>query len=273
MGIDEICMKRDNLILNVVLIISISFIVSCKKEIKTTYQNPVTDSAHISITNISPVISNLQFYLNNNLINLPGAPLSYGKTVSAIYVNNANPYNPDTTLLPYINIPSGYQQLGFGTYGNSNIFNTVNNNFAPSGNYSIFITDTLIHGQVKSVVLKDSVATTDSTKSQIRFINLSPDAPPLDVWAYPDAGYNGYKLFSGCAYLPNDFNSFIKAESFSVINAGPYYFEATVAGTSKVVLGGLLMVYGKRVITIYTKGYISGSGVNAIDVGVIQYEP
>lgn len=267
-------MKKGYLILSAVLIFGISFFISCKKEIKTTYQNPVADSSHISITNVSPAISNLQFYLNNNLIALPNSPLSYGKTVIALYINNANSYYPDTTILPYINIPSGYQQLAFSTYGNSNIFNTVNNNFEPNGNYSVFITDTVIHGQVKSVVLKDSVRKiSDSTKSQIRFLNLSPDAPPLDVWAYPDAGYSGYKIFSDCAYLPNDFNSFVKAESFSVINAGPYYFEATVAGTSNVMLGGLLMIYGKSVITIYTKGYVSGTGVNAIDVGIIEYQP
>ena len=266
-------MQKGNLILNAVLVMGMSFFITCKKETKIIYQNPVTDSSHISITNASPAVSNLQFYLNNKLISLPNSPLSYGKTVFATYINNANPYYPDTTLLPYINIPTGYQQLGFGSYGSSNIFSILNNKFEPGGSYSIFITDTIIHGQIASVLLKDYVGTTDSTKSQIRFLNLSPDAPPLDVWAYPNAGYVGYKIFSGCAYLPNDFNSFINAESFSVINAGPYYFEATVAGTSNVVLGGLLMIHGQNVITIYTKGYVSGTGTNAIDVGVIQYKP
>ena len=266
-------MRKGNLILNTVLVSGIVFFISCKKEVKNIYQNPVADSSDISITNASPAVSNLQFYLNDKLISLPDTPLSYGKTVFATYINNANPYYPDTTILPYINIPTGYQQLGFGSYGSSNKFNTLNNNFEPRGKYSIFITDTFIHGQVKAVLLKDNVGTTDSTKSQIRFLNLSPDAPPLDVWAYPSAGYVGYKIFSGCAYLPNDFNSFTNAELFSVINAGPYYFEATVAGTSDVVLGGLLMIHRQNVITIYTKGYIAGTGTNSIDVGVIEYKP
>lgn len=266
-------MKKNILILNTVLISIFSFFISCKKEIKDIYQDPVTDSSHISITNASPVVPDLRFYLNNKFIPLPDSPLSYGKTIFATYITNTTTYHPDTLLLPYINIPSGYQQLGFGSIGNNNLFSVINNNFDSGGSYSIFITDTVIHGRVTSVILKDNLGAIDSTHGLLRFINLSPDAPPLDFWAYPNAGYTGYKVFSGCAYIPDNYNSFINAESFLAISAGPYYFEATVAGTSNAVLGGLMIVPGKNVITIYTKGYFSGTGANVIDVGVIQYKP
>lgn len=239
---------------------------------KNIYQSPVADSSHISITNASPAISNLQVYLNNRTISFPDSPFSYGYTTHATYINNANQYHPDTTILPYIKIPAGYQQLGFGSYGNGNIFGILNNNFAVGGSYSVFVTDTIHHGQLTSVLLQDFVKTTDSTKGQIRFLNLSPDAPPLDLWAYPN-GINGYKIFSGCAYLPNDFNSYVNAESFSLINTGPYYFEATVTGTSTVVLEGEMIIPGQNVVTIYTEGYIAGTGTNAINVGVIEYKP
>ncbi|HEY4937159.1 MAG TPA: DUF4397 domain-containing protein [Puia sp.] len=266
-------MRKGNLILNAVLVCSIVLFITCKKEVNTIYQTPLSDSSRISITNAPPAVSNLQFYLNNQPVSLPNAPLSFGQTAYAFYINDANPYHPDTTLLPYINISSGYQQLGFGSFGSSDIFSNLNDKFEPGNSYSVFITDTVHHGQITTVLLHDYVGKADSTKGQIRFLNLSPDAPPLDLWAYLNAGPNGYKVSSGCAYIPNDFNSFINAETFSLIDAGPYFFIATVAGTSNIVLEGQLFIPGQNVVTIYTKGYIAGTGANAIDVGVIQYQP
>jgi len=265
-------MRKGNFIIKV-FFLCMAFFINCKKGIKDTYKAPLTDSSHISITNISPSISDLCLYLNNKFFPLPDSPIVYGKTVFASYIRNPTTYFPDTVMLPYINILPGYQQLDFGSYRNSNIFGELNNNFEPGASYSLFLTDTAIHGKVAQVLLKDNIRPADSIKSQIRFLNLSPDAPPLDVWAYPNAGYSGYKIFSGCAYIPNDFDSFINAESFSDIDPGIYYFEAAVAGTTNVLLGGYLVIFSKRVITIYTKGYVSAIGVKAIDVGIIQYAP
>ena len=266
-------MKKDDLILRILMLCSIAFFISCKKEVKNIYQIQPSDSSHISITNLSPSISNLKFYLNNRLSSLPDSPVSFGKTAYVTLIRNADTYSPDTLLLPYMNLTPGYQQLGFGSYNNNNLLSEMNNNFEPGANYSIFLIDTIVHGSIVSVLLKDNIRKMDATKSQIRFLNLSPDSPPLDVWAYPNAGYTGYKLFSACAYIPNDFNSFLNAESFSDIDAGTYYFEATLAGTSDLVLAGFLVIPAQDVVTIYTKGYLQGAGTNTIDVGVIQYKP
>lgn len=249
-----------------------SFLLSCKKEVRNVVDIQPIDSTHISITNISPSISNLALYLNNKLIPLPDSPIVYGKTVSTTYINNPGSYFPDTVSLPFINISPGYQELTFSSFGNNNSIGRVNNNFQPGATYSLFLTDTAVHGKITSVLLKDNITNTDTTKSLIRFLNLSPDTPPLDVIAYPNAGYNGYILFSNCAYIPGDYNSFIKGESFSEIDRGIYYFEATIAGTYNVLLGGYLIIAGQEIITIYTKGYSSGTGTNILDVGVIQYE-
>lgn len=249
------------------------FFISCKKEVKIVYQNPAIYYSNLSITNASPAISNLQFYLNDKIISLTDSPLSYGNTTFATYINRGNEIYPDTSVLPYITIPAGYQQLRFSSYNSNNIFSTVNSNFQSGGNYSVFITDTVKHGQITSVLLQDNVSTSDSTKGQIRFLNLSPDAPPLDLWAFPDAGPDGFKLFSGCAYLPDDYNSLMNAQSFSFINKGPYYFVATVAGTTNIILEGGLIIPGQSVVTMYAKGFVAGTGNNEINVGVIEYKP
>lgn len=206
-------------------------------------------------------------------MSLPDSPVNYGKTVFSTYITNSTTYFPDTISVPYINISPGYDQLSFSSAGNNNLLGLLNSNFEGGASYSLFLTDTLVHGSVTSVLLKDNFLVKDTSKSQIRFLNLSADSPPLDVWAYPAAGYSGYKLFSACAYIPHDYNSFVNAESFTSIDPGIYYFEAAIAGTTNVVLGGYLIIENKKVITIYTKGYLSGTGTSAVDVGVIQYTP
>ena len=183
------------------------------------------------------------------------------------------PIVPTRRCFPYINIATGYQQLGFGTHRNGDIYSNSNDEFQPGNSYSVFVTDTLKHGQLTTVFLHDYIGKMDSTHGQFRFINLSPDAPALDLWAYLDAGANGIKVSANCAYLPNNFNSFVNAQTFSPIVAGPYFFIATEAGTSNIVLEGQLYIPPENVVTIYTKGYVGGVGNNAIDVGVIQYQP
>jgi len=265
-------MKKATLI-NYLLLLASVISLNCKKEVRNVYKSAEVDSSHISITNISPSISNLRVYLNDKFFSLPDSPIVYGKTVSATYIRNPGTYFPDTVSLPFINISPGYEEFSFSSFDNNNTVAILNNNFESGASYSLFLTDSAIHGKVTSVLLKDSLLPLDSIKSQIRFLNLSPDAPAFDIWAFPNAGYTGYKLFSGCAYLANDYNSFIKSESFSYIDPGPYYFEATTANTADVLLGGYLLIAPKQIITIYSKGYLSATGNTRMDVGVIQYQP
>ncbi len=148
----------------------------------------------------------------------------------------------------------------------------MSNYFQNGANYSVFVTDTIIHGQFSSVILEDNIGLGDTSSGQVRFLNLSPDAPALDVYAFADAGPNGYRVFSGCGYLPNDYSSLVNGESFTSMTYGPYYFVATEANTLNVVLEGGLVIPQKSVVTIYAKGFVGGTGSTAIDVGVIMYQ-
>jgi hypothetical protein len=250
------------------LLVSVFF--SCKKT-KVVYQTVALDSAYLSITNASPSISNLSFYVDNSFIPLPEIPFSFGTTTFHTYINAGNEINPTIQNLPYIKIPAGYRQLSFNSVSPDGAF-LMNNYFKLGVNYSLFITDTVTHGQAKCVLIEDNIGTTDSTHGLVRFLNLSPDSPPLDLYAFIDAGANGYKVFSNCGYLPNDNNAVVNARSFSPIVAAPYYFVATEAGTNNVILEGGLIIDPKSVVTIYAKGFVGGTGTNAVDVGVISYQ-
>jgi len=261
-------MRRIKTILIIITLAGIFF--SCKKT-TTVYEVAAADSAYLSITNASPSISNLLFSVDNNSIPLPENPFSFGTTTFETYIKNGNEINPTILNIPYIKIPAGYRQLTFTSIASDGFF-LMNNYFKLGVNYSLFITDTVTHGQAQYVLLQDNIGSTDSTHGLVRFLNLSPDSPPLDLYAFIDAGATGYKVFSSCNYLPNDYNSVLQAQSFSSIIAGPYYFVATEAGTDNVVLEGGLIINPKSIVTIYAKGFVSGTGPNAVDVGVISYQ-
>src|SRR5580698_5923081 len=175
-------MRKIKLISCVIFMVSLIFF-SCKKETKIIYKNAILDSAYISITNASPSISNLLFYVDNNFVPLPDSPFSFGSTTFQTYVNNGNAINPIIRQLPYIKIPIGYDQLQFNSQSPGALF-SVNGNFISGASYSLFITDSVAHGQAQCVLVPDLIGNTDTAHGQLRFINLSPDAPPLDLYAY-----------------------------------------------------------------------------------------
>ncbi|HLY69655.1 MAG TPA: DUF4397 domain-containing protein [Puia sp.] len=263
-------MRKIKLISYITFLVGFIFF-SCKKETKIIYQTQQADSAYLSITNASPSISNLLFYVDNHFIPLPDSPFSFGTTTFHTYINAGNQINPTILNLPYIKIPAGYRQLSFNSVSPDGAF-SMTSYFKLGVNYSIFIADTVAHGQAQCVLLQDNIGVTDSTHGLIRFINLSPDSPPMDLYAFIDAGMTGYKVFSNCGYLPNDNNSVVNAQSFSTIDAAPYYFIATETGTNNIILEGGLIINGKSVVTIYAKGFVAGTGENAVGVGVISYQ-
>jgi hypothetical protein len=265
-------MRTGKFIINAVLLLGLSLNLSCKKQTpQVIYLTAIPDSSYLSVTNASSSIASLLLYVGTQRISLPDSPLSYGSTTFASYTNTANPLNPVTKIIPYIKIPSGYQQLSFRSSSSANTIASISNYFESGNYYSAFITDTATHGQVTCIFMQDEFGVIDSSEAQIRFLNLSPDSPPMDLWAFPNAGANGYKLFSNCTYLPLDYNALVGAQSFALIKPDPYYFVATQAGTYNAILSGGLIVKGESVSTIYSLGYLGGSGLNLINANIIQY--
>src|SRR5580700_3965341 len=152
-----------------VLIVLAVFFLSCKKETKIIYQTLQADSSYVSVTNASPSISNLLFYVDNQFVHVPDSPLSFGNTTFATYVNNPNQINQVTNQLPYVLIPTGYREVNFSSPAPNASF-VLDGFFQPGNRYSIFITDTVIHGQAQSVLLQDKIGPSDSSHGQVRFL-------------------------------------------------------------------------------------------------------
>jgi len=247
------------------------FLLSCSKDQKTNQQFIVATYSQVSVTNAAVGIGSLNFYVDNQQIQLSDS-LSFGTTSFFNLLNNANPSGPLSGITPYVSITYGYRVLGFSASSVNNILASFKDYFEPGVYYSVFVADTLEYGQLQCVVLRDNLVQLDSGKAQIRFVNLSPDAPSMDLWAFPDAQSSaGYKLFSNRPFPVYDYNAVLGSQNFTTINSGPYYFAATQSGTFNRLLQGGLIIPNKSVVTIYSKGLLAGKGDQALDVGVIEY--
>ena len=254
------------------LLCSCLFLCHCKKKTSVVPIVAQPDSTWLSVTNASPSISDLLFYANSQFVPFPDSPFDFGSTTFGSYViNSGDQLHPITQETPYIKIPSGYVQLGFRSTSPTADF-SASSYFEAGARYSVFVTDSVSHGQAQYVLLNDKPGAADSTHGQVRFINLSPDAPPLDIWAFLNVGANGILLFSNSGYALSDSSAVRTAQTYRTIGAGPYYMVATVAGTYNAVLDGGLFVPAKSVITIYVKGFFGGSGSSLANVGIISYQ-
>jgi hypothetical protein len=260
--------KKFNHLAIIVIVLSA---VSCKKDQTAGEQFIVPSFSAISLTNAAVGSGNLSFFLDNQEVNLPDS-LSYGTTPFFNVANNPNPSNPLAASTPYKNVSYGYRELGFGFPNTPSYLASMKNYFEPGVHYSVFVADTIEYGQLQCILLKDDLTLVDSGKAQIRFINLSPNSPAMDLWAFPDARTNaGYQLFSNRIFPVYNYGAVLEAQQFSTINSGPYYFAAVQTGTSNILLQGGLIVPNKCAMTIYAKGLLNGTGDKQLDVGVIEY--
>jgi hypothetical protein len=254
------------------LLLALCFgLLSCKKEFSTP-QVLVPSFTGISVTNAALVSGSLNFFIDDQAVQLPDS-LTYGTTALFTLSNNPNPSNPLSGYTPYLSVNYGYRNLTVRMPGINNNLVNVGGYFEPGAKYSLFIADSLTHGQLQYVLLQDKYGFPDSTECQLRFLNLSPDAPPMDLWAFWKAGQYGTRIFTNSPFIPYNSNTIPQVQAFSSIKAGPYYFIAAVSGTSNILLQGGLFLQGGSVVTIYAKGLVYGKGTNQLDVGVIQYLP
>jgi hypothetical protein len=264
-------MPKYKAVYNLSSLLALLSILSCSKEKSPMQQFVVPTYSGISVTNAAVGTTSISFFVDNQQVQLTDS-LAFGTTAFFNLANNAHPDNPLSGFTPYTDVSYGYRELEFGFPHAGYYVAEMKNYFEPGVKYSVFVADTLEHGQLQCVMLRDDLSILDSGKAQIRFINLAPDAPAMDLWAFPYAVQaDGYKLFSNRAFPIYDYNSVLTAQEFSIINAGPYYFAATVAGTPSILLQGGLIVPNQSVVTIYSKGLLSGTGDKQLDVGVIEY--
>lgn len=208
------------------------FFTSCSKE----DDNAVTGSAKIAVTHVATEGPVLDAYVDDAKIT--AAPLGFGNTTGIAGD-------------PYVTINAGLRYLRVSP---DNIINVIQGNvpFAPDAFYSIFAYDSIgAAGTLKTLLLTDNLATPAATKTNIRFLQLSPDTGRInvelvnatDTISIPGRAYIGSLVTD--AGLAN----------FSSVNPGGYTLNVRTTGTVAPILYSVpISITEGKIYTIYCRG-------------------
>lgn len=152
--------------------------------------------AYVSLYNASPNSPDLDVVVDNRLINV--YPLDYSDYTG------------------YLRFFTGERNIKFTPYSANNVIVDTVFNLEPHNAYSIFITDT--YESAEALLLKDNTDAPAEGNAKLRFINLSPDAPGVNL----TAGGESEPFF--------DDISFKESTEFKEVEAVAYDF--TIASTN-----------------------------------------
>ncbi|WP_183566607.1 DUF4397 domain-containing protein [Mucilaginibacter sp. SP1R1] len=152
---------------------------SCSKD-RHDNNYVVPPAALLSVINASPDAQPVNFFLDQNQANQ--FPIRYGHG------------------LDYLRAFNGKRVATFTLAGSSTKIKSDTINLVDKKFYSIYLTNLVSKPDI--ILLGDSIARPDAGKATIRFVNVSPDAPAVDLGIKGGAvlaankTYKGYSLFT-----------------------------------------------------------------------------
>ncbi len=176
-----------------------------------------------------------------------------------VYVDNKlaqeNLTFPNNT--PYIEVDAGTRNVRVNVYNSQITVFNENLPFDANKNYSAFAIDRAIN--LDALLLIDDLTAPASGKSHIRFINLSPDAPAVNI-TYSD----GIIIFADV--------DFAEVIDFTSIDSGTYNLQVRDAAINNLILlelNGISLQEGK-IYTVFTQGFYEENRTPAFDVSIIN---
>ena len=184
--------------------------------------------AYVALYNASPNSPGLSIMVDRRVIN-----------------NNSFDYADHTG---YLRFYTGNRLLEFGPYGANNVVSDTTVNFAIDKAYSVFVVDTYQNQDV--LILNDDVGQPASGKAKVRFLNLSPDAPDVNLAV---AG-NDTPLFKD--------QSFKEPSEFIEVDAKEYDFQVKLASGNSDMLLSLpdINLQDGWMYTVLIRGYHTPPG-------------
>jgi hypothetical protein len=179
----------------------------------------------------------------------PGVDILVDDTV----VNTAPLTFPNST--GYLQPIAGTRNIKVNGAGSSSSVINANVTFMSDAFYSVFAVNDF--NNIEPLVLEDDLTPPVAGKAHVRFIHLSPDAPPVDI-----------TLTDGTIVFGN--RSFKESTPFTPLDEGTYNLEVRLAGTSTVVLplNGIMLEAGK-IYTVFARGFVNGTGAQALNAEII----
>ncbi|HTM97603.1 MAG TPA: DUF4397 domain-containing protein [Pedobacter sp.] len=200
------------------LIFSIVILGSCKKK-----EVEVPDASYIRFVNASPTFGTYNIYLDDKMLN--SAAIPFGGTVS---------------YSPFI---FGKHTIKYTTASSNQPVFTKEINLTGNQIHSLYLVD--VGAKMDALLFIDNASVTSTTKAFVKFINLSPDAPSLNL---DIAG--GANLFTNTNYKVGT--------QFVQVDPKTYTFNLTdfASGAIKTTLPDIEFVAG-RYYTIIARGMIN----------------
>lgn len=206
-------------------------VTSCTKN----YSEPAPSISSLSFINASPDGPSVTLYMDQNQVN-----------------NDLFGY---TDHIDYLNVYSGNRNVYAYEGSDKKVSGSIT--LGPQKIYSLFLAGRWASAEF--VLLEDSLAKPDAGKAAIRFINMSVDAPSLDL------GLNdGSTLISGRTYKQNS--------GFTAIDGDKKYtfvIREHGATANKVTLSEVTLDAG-HIYTVWANGIYTDTGTNGSGGAIIK---
>jgi hypothetical protein len=164
-----------------------------------------------------------------------------------------------TDYTGYLNFYTGDRNFKINPFGASNTLVDTTYNFVDGGFYSLFIVNNI--SNVETLMVRDSASTPAEGKAKVRFINLSPDAPAMDVIEEESTA-----LFSA--------QSFKDPSEFVEVDAATESFAVKAAGTTdELVSADDINLLPGKFYTLIVRGFVNppAGNSNALSLEVINH--
>jgi hypothetical protein len=196
---------------------------SCKKE----SSNTIAGGTYLSVVNASPLLATYNVYLNDSQAN--AAALPFGGVIS------------------YLQLTAGDYTAKITSASSVESLLTKKVSLAENSVYSLFLISD--NNALDGLLVTDAInAATD--KAFIRFINLSPDAPALDM-----------AVKGSTTNIVNN-QSFKSASAFTSIDPNTYTFDLkeNIGGTVRTSLPSVVLTAGVY-YTVISRGFLTPTDV------------
>lgn len=234
-------MKNHSLIhfklLALIIIGGIFILSSCKTD------TPVLSfgESHIRIINASPDDNAINVYINDTL-----------KTSSPLAFGESNSYAP---------ISGGVNH--FQVKVNGNLVNHSDLTFQLDTNkfFTVFVAGNISKDSMSYVSLQDDLKVLTDTTAKVRFVNLAPNSPYLDVVVSTDP-QDSISSFSGV--------NFGSGANYKQFKAGNYTIKLRQSGKNVDLATPISIKFeAKKIYTLWAKGYINGTGSQTLSPALL----
>jgi Domain of unknown function (DUF4397) len=216
-------------------------------------KDPESKIAQVLLVPLSPNATPCDFSINGTLY---ATTIGYSTTTGTIRYT-----------LPYYTIePKAGSTIAYNITGLPTPFATVKKDLQEDNVYSTFLIDSV--SKAKAVIVTDDLSDPTPGKVKIRFFHFSSNAPAVDVVIQGTSN----KLFASRSF--NDQIQNIDNEKFIEIDPGNYTFLFNVAATGATAYTtSSQTLLPDRIYTIAARGFLGGSGTQALGAWVYPNKP